>query len=97
MDAVKTAEVWGFVSGIREYCGQDTNYYLRALGAYFRQALGYKDEQMTMLMLIHGKSGGVKLAMTEEDCDSETASRWFLIQDTAVSAWKDRGLQLPDK
>ena len=87
MDAVKTAEVWGFVSGIREYCRQDTNYYLRALGAYFRQALGYKDKQMTMLMLIHGKSSGVKLAMTPEDCDSEEASQWFLVQDTIANHW----------
>ena len=43
------------------------------------------------------KAGEVRLTMTPDDCNSETASTWLLMQDTALNSWKDPGLQLSEK
>jgi len=98
LGSIKLAGQQGFMSGIREYCGEHADVYLLAVGQVLRQVWGNTEnsEQMPWLVAVYAFHRiGVKEKMVESDCQSEAAIRWMSIQDSSLENWKSVGLQLP--
>lgn len=90
LDSIKLAGQWEFMSGIREYCGDEADVYFLALGQVLRKVLGNTEnsEQMPWLVAVYTFHGiEVKEKMVESDCESDTTQRWMAIQDYLIEDW----------
>jgi hypothetical protein len=98
LGSIKLAGQWGFMSGIREQCGENADLYLLAVGQVLRQVWGNTEnsQQMPWLVVVYAFHRiGVKEKMLESDCQSDEAKRWMSIQDALIEHWKSEGLKLP--
>jgi hypothetical protein len=98
LGSIKLAGQWGFMSGIREQCGENADLYLLAVGQVLRQVWGNTEnsQQMPWLVAVYAFHRiGVKEKMLESDCQSDEAKRWMSIQDALIEHWKSEGLKLP--
>ena len=97
LDSITLAAKWGFIDGIREYCGENIDVYLLALGQILRSVGGNTDngKQMAWLIAIHALyQNEVKEKMTPSDCQSDEAKEWILLQDSTLDYAVSKGLKL---
>ena len=98
LGSIKLAGQWGFMSGIREQCGENADVYLLAVGQVLRQVWGNVENPMQMPWL-NGVYAYqqllVKEKMVESDCQSDVAKQSLFAQDFLLENWKSKGLKLP--
>ena len=97
LGSIKLAGQWGFMSGIREQCGENADVYLLAVGQVLRQVWGNVENPMQMPWLIGIYSHNrwlVKEKMVESDCQSDVAKQFMFAQDFVLENWKSKGLKL---
>jgi hypothetical protein len=96
LDSIRLAEQWGFMTGIREACGGDSDNYFAVIGTVLR-AKGNTEypEQMPVLILFYAfERENAKSQAKPEDCSSREITQWLDAQDQILNHWQSPGLKL---